>query len=181
MQVSIKSFLPHLLVIAAGVACLAMIWRLEPPIRAAADERLTKTAPMSPVLGVALATDRQLAVARLTVRIGWDPKVLTAPRLAPAGRPGAWQPELRAADGMLTVTMTPARRGVSDATADAFALGPGRIVRLSFVSAVLGAPAGIDKLRIVQADGVDPSGKTVPIAGLRLVDVAKEPDCDETP
>ncbi len=166
MNEAVRKFLPHVLVVVAGVACLAMIWHFEPPIRSSNAAWPAKTTPNSNDLDFWLATDRDQELTQIVVKLAWDKRSLAVPRVSPAEPTGGWRTFLQPGDGEMSVMLS-AAGGRPPQTAENHTLR--RIARVTFSPVNAEQPVDPNAVGIVETHGVDAAGHAAPVEGLELL------------
>jgi hypothetical protein len=162
---------PHVLVILAGVLCLAAIWKLEPPITLSRGAPAAKGAGAAPELFVRLTADDEFIATRLTVKIAWDQTLLDLPQAWPTPQTRHAPPQSAVQPGelILTFAVNPDESPDSGPPASSVIAGPIRLARLSFRYLDAQRPLALDALRVVSATATQLDGTDLPLTGLRLL------------
>jgi len=169
----VRRFIPHILLVLSGLACLATIWYFEPPIQTGPPRGVTKSSGHPPAeLYVRLVADEEVQLHKLVVQIEWDDKLLENPRVWHAYRTLHLEPLTRIQDRALVLAFNadPGVGGVSDAQAEVKPIqGPGRLARLAFHIRNPKQPVPPEAIQVVSAYGFTATGERVDLSGIKLV------------
>lgn len=176
-----RRFLPHIIVLLASIASLAIVWHIEPPIQFKQESRVQRARPdtMPRDFFVRIETPDAVDLTELIVVLEWDAQRLRSPRVWHAPLTQQLKPHTKlVGENQLRLTFRPnprQRRRAAKTGQPVTISGAGRLARVGFLTANPPLPTDAGAVRIVNAVGVRPSGEEVSLEGLALVQYEPAP------
>ncbi len=154
----------YLIVVLLGFSCLAVTWRLEPPIQRMPKSKLkvVQNEPAKKEFHVRLFSRQKIELDELTVEIEWDEGVIDKPVVKYGMVTRRARPRLRAAGNHATIHF----KNMSGEKAQIVGRGP--IARLSFRQVDRDAKPGSRTVRVLSAKGLTPAGEQIDVAGITV-------------
>jgi len=155
---------PHLLILLAGVLCLAVTWHLEPAIRYLRPLGAAAQPHPKPKYNhyLRVVATQALQLRQLTLRVQWDPQQVTEPQVLRGFLTRQTAPKVRIKSNAVVIIWTAPNDD------RAVVAGQGPVARLMFRQVSPGKPVTANAVRIETAIGITTNGRKIAVRGLRL-------------